>query len=358
MNRLMMIACVCVGSQMAVAGAPSDRIKFRAHHELGDVTRMRMATKTVGTMEMPGPMPDQQFAQTFEQDFVSTCKKVNPDKTAVLDITMGRIAMSNNVAGFKMEFDSKTYDAEKAANPMVAAIGRMFNAMVGTKFTLTVGPDGRPIKVEGLSEAMKRMMDSVGDDVPGPMKKMFSQLGEVFDDDSVLDKWAAHYRMIPSEPVGIGDTWSAEWDMDMPFMGSTGIRGESKYVLLAVEELRGRRCAKIGIVESFETKPKDPKADAGTKKPAGLFGNFEMAMQASGGKGMAYVDVDKGELVQLRQTQKMDIKVTMAGTPGKEDAASKPTPMSIVQKLNTSVRLDLIDGTEAADVGGPRAATP
>ena len=58
---------------------------------------------------------------------------------------------------------------------------------------------------------------------------------------------------------------------------------------------------------------------------------------------MAYVDCKTADLVKLRQTQRMTIEMTFAADPEAEDPEMRAGFGTMVQKLNNSVSVDLIE---------------
>ena len=166
----------------------------------------------------------------------------------------------------------------------------------------------------------------------------------------------SYYRMIPPKRVArVGDTWDNTWDIKLP-MFHAGFEGKGEYELVGIETFRGRPCAKIRIKESFHTlpMPKKDKPDAApTSNPAtALFDNMSFHMKSRGGDGIAYWAYKKGKCVPLRQTQPIPIEHAMPVIRRPEPPRNAKTAQAtIVQNLNNSISIDLVDEKEAGGDG-------
>ena len=224
MTRILMIACVLAGPWAALgqvetaAGPEGIQIDFRPVYELGRVCRQRILCKTFGSMKLSDLVPELKFSQTFEQEMTTTCRKINPDKSAVLDLTLGRVVMKQSMAGMEMEFDSQTFDPNEAKDPGKAVVGNIFRAMADCKLTLTLGPDGQPRAVEGFTKVMDKICDELSKDAPSRIaKQVLEVLRKAFDDKAMGESMKQYYRMVP--PPGrrrIGDKWEQAWNMTFP----------------------------------------------------------------------------------------------------------------------------------------------
>lgn len=360
MRRLLTIAsvfsCLAMTEIAAEPAQKPDQVEVKFKFEPGRSTRLKVVTKSVGTMKLPGPIPEQKFSQTFEQVLTSTCRKINPDKTVVMDMTMSDLAMHMSIGGFTLDYDSKTYDPAKATGP-TAFVGKMFSAMNGATFTLTLSEDGRPLKVQGLTESIKKAMDQLGDDKElAPVKKMFDQLSSFIGDSTMDDQMQTFYRMSPPKkgPIKIGEKWEQTWSMRQLPMMAGAMQGKGEYQLVGIEELNGRKCEKVKVKESFSMLPPDKQPDAkpmaGLPGLEGILGRMKMEMSSSGGDGEAYIDYERGELVHLRQTQRLTISISMAADPSDPNEETRRGMPTMVQKIFNSVRVDLMD-----DAGGASA---
>ncbi len=370
MRRLMTILVgmlVFWGSPAPAAGPPGgDSFEIHPRFEAGKVTRSRVSSRTVGTMRMFAFMPEQKFTQLYEQVVQEKCLRVNEDGTAVFEVSMPHVRMEMNMGGMQMAFDSKddpdaapaTTPADGEPSPIALAAGkpgfagvaRFFRGLSKLTFTYTVDKGGKPLKLEGLSDGLRRLIDEMaGEGVPIHEREMIRKIGEMMTDDQMMENMRLGYRVIPRGMVSPGHRWEHRWDQNMPFLNKA-IIGEGEYELLGVEAFEGRRCAKIQVKESMSTGPASQPAGATAENPAPADGgsildrmDFEVEMTGSG--GTAYVDVETGELVKLQQVQDLVVRMSLPADANAQ-APEMKQGMKMEQKLKTSVTVALLGDDE------------
>ncbi|MGB9626407.1 MAG: DUF6263 family protein [Phycisphaerae bacterium] len=356
-----LIAAIATAGQEARAAQP-DAIDLKFVYRTGRTTRQRVVSRTVGSMKLFDPLPEQKFAQTFEQELTLTCRRVNPDGSAALDITMDRVAMQMSIGGLNMEFDSAAPATQPDDRLDTRMLARIFSAMLGSTLTVIVGPDGQPARIEGVKQFKEKMLNGLADEpVPASLRKLLDQVSGMFDDETMMKEMQSSYRLIPNERKRVGDRWERSWNMKIPLFNGR-IDGQGRYELLAIEEFRGRKCAKIGVKESFHmaaTPEVAAPAEANASAPAkGIVERLRFDLKAGGGGGTAYWDYENGELVQLRQVQRLTMEISMptdAATDGSEPGRGKP---AMVQKLTTAESVDLLDDAPARGRGDVAASAP
>lgn len=354
MNRFAAISCLigslCPFATPARTAQAQDAVEFKHARKAGDVWRQRIVGTSVGAMQLAPSLPSMNFSQTFTQDFTSTIRRANPDGSGVLDVTIDRIAMKQSTGGMNVEFDSATFDPGNA-NDVEATIGKIFNALLHSKLTVTVNANGQPERVEGLAEMMDRVFNQIGKEVPSMLaRQILEPLKKALSDKSLAEQWGQYSRMVPPRGTKrIGETWEASWSMPMPF-SPTPLEGKGRYELVGVEELSGRRCAKIRIKEEFRTRPEAPAAANTATQPAeaATASPLKMNLSSAGGEGIAYVDVDAGLLIRLRQTQDITIEMTIGPFPDSSEELLKKGVGPMRHKFKTSVTIDLLDGEAPA----------
>lgn len=363
--RVILIAATLTSTCLIAAGAEpagtadtSEKIEFSVKAVPGEVSHHRVVTKSVGSMKLFESLPAQRFAQTFEQDIVVRCLRVNPDGSAVCELTMPRVGMKMNFGGLAMEFYSDRPEGQTSKQPGMDIVGKLFMAFTKIKCQMLFSPTGEPLKVEGLSEGVSRVMDEIAGDLPIPgMKSFFDRFGEYMADDSMLENMRSAHRMIPNGATArIGDRWEREWEMEFPPF-NTVMRGNGQYELVAVEEFRGRRCAKIRGKQSLTMRPGAKPAGGEATGFAGIMDRMKLSMDTSGGEMTAYWDFENGEMVDMRETQRMTIEISME--PGAEGAAEAAPDSDearlqkgfgkMMQRFTNSVHVTLIDDEEGAD---------
>jgi len=359
-------AIILVGTgSMGLAAAPTEPVKFNFKHEVGKVTRLRIVTKSFGSIKMPEPMPEQKFSQTFGQDYQVTCKKVNADGTGVYEVGMPRIEMKMGTAGFTMDVLAEAGKAAKvtqspnvgsapAANQATDGFGKIFSAMADLRFTLITDAEGKPIRIEGFAESMNKVFGKM-EGLGIVEKAMLNAIKGSLNDDTMMSSMKDNYRISPpGNSARVGETWKREAEIKIPFL-NRAMKNEIIYTLLGVDTIRGRNCAKIGMRETMTTLPASKPSPTSTSPASTNFLDFmEYDMKMNDGQGVIYVDYETGDMVQLRKTARMVMVMTMKNLPGVNPTSqpSSATPFRMEQKLNISVTVDLVD-SDGKLVGQP-----
>lgn len=347
----MIAGLLCIGSALPLAAAEPaagpEQITFKLKFEPGRTVRQKLTSKTVGDLKIFGAM---KFQQTFEQTLVSRCRKVNPDGSAVIDVTLSNVAMHQSMGPITIDFDSRTWKPGTSGNPGIDLIGRIFSAMAGTTFTVTISPTGEPLKIEGLNAALKKAVSQLGDGQEAEaLRKMFDDMISAIGDDNMMQQFRSFGRLAPPRtgPVNVGEKWDHTWSMSkLPFVRGA-LEGKGEYELLGTAKVAGHPCAKIRVKETFKMVPPDPQAPkpADDDSPMGRFlDNVNMEMSSSGGDGVAYLDCETGDVVRLVQTQNIELKISAPGDPKADDQELRDGIPAMSMKFRVSVSLDLLEG--------------
>lgn len=361
------LVIIVFGSAAGLAQDSTRSVEFRYQSKPGEVLRQRIVMQTVGSARM-GPSEIKTGQSTTNELRIET-KKVKPDGSTEVEVTLVNIGMSITGNGRRLEFNSKTFDPSKERDKDLRYLGRFFSALAGTRFAMESSPEGKPTRVSGLHDMIQKAVDEVRKDVEKEKGGLFvsqilEQVASMFDDESVGRQMQSYYRMVPEKtgPVQIGETWRNEWTMDMPTLNAK-CEAKGEYELLGIETFRGRPCARIRLKETLRlaTEPESSDNNKSKKtKNGGLLGSLmeqmDYTMTTSGGEGIAYWDYQAGVLVQLRQTQKMTIEARIKQGPATAIAGASGLG-TLIQKLNTSVRVDLIEGDEAITTGPSESQT-
>lgn len=326
------------------AASPNQEVQFNYVAKVGDTARMKIVTRTFGSMDMFGAMLTQKFSQQFEQELVMKCIEVRPDKTSLHEMTLPNVAIRMDIGGIKIQVDTRQKDPVAASQPAYDLLYRVFTAITKIKCTVTFSPQGEPVKVEGLSEGMQKVFDELSDQLMPGMKQFFDQFRDQLADDMLEEQMRASFRLTPDGgKARVGDTWKREWQVKMPPFNIL-TRGSGQYELLGVEEFRGHTCAKIRVKSDLTTIPgQKPDITKMGGAPKSLLERMQFSMNSSGGNGIAYIDVNTGDLLQLRETQRSTIELSMEADPNATGEEPKEGLGKIKQNLNTSVQTDLLE---------------
>lgn len=364
-RRWMFIGMWCAASVLPTMAAPPaaqpDQVDFKFKFEPGRTTRQKLISKTVGDIKILGPM---KFQQTFEQTLLTRCRKVNPDGSAVLDVTLSDVAMHQSMGPIVLDFDSRTWKPGQSGNPGVEFMGKLFTSMAGTTFTLTVDANGEPLKVDGLSETMKKALDQLGDHKEAQvLRKVFGEMIDALGDDNMIQQFRSFGRAAPPKQglVKVGDKWNHIWSMKKFPMMAGGLEGKGDYELLGIETFNDRPCVKVRVKETFKMLPSDPAAPKSTDGGSALdsfLGRVKMEISSSGGDGIAYIDYQTGDIVKLRQTQNVELKVSAAADPNDADEETRDGLQPMTMKFRVSVSFDLLENDAAETRPAPEPVQP
>ncbi len=334
---------------MPAAGA-EDELVFTFRHRTDQVERLRVESRVFGSMKMFESMPEQPFAQTYAQDIENRLLQVNPDGSGDYETAITRVRMKMSMMGMNMEFDSAAPASQPAA-PGLDVAARLFQGMAGIRFRTTLGPNGEPLKMEGLREAMATALQGMGT-LGAVEKQMLDQIMSGITDDAMMENMRGAYRSyVPGGRARIGHTWEHTWELKLPLpMGNRKLQGRGRYELVGVEEVAGRRCAKVRYRQSFETAP-GPAAASG---PSGsIMDRMKMEFSMTDGQGVAYWDFSCGQLVSQQDTARLTIQMTMTPDPGAADQGLA-AGMKMTQNLQVATSVRLLNG----DGGEPAGAAP
>ncbi len=353
-----LIACVglispAVAQAPAAPAAPAThpaQIEFNFKWRPGQTFTQRIVSRTVGTCGLPAPLPEQKMSQTMEETVVARCLKVNEDGSAEFEMMIDGLVMKMTIGGLTIRYDSRTYDPNAKMDWVTEFVSKIFNAMNGAKFTTTVAPSGRAIKIEGLGLALKKMAASLGDGEQEAMaKSMLDQMSSMMDENAMGQEIQSLYRIVPGKPgpYKIGDKWEHTWDFKLPFL-NLAMKGKGEYELAALETVSGRPCAKILTRETVElTTPAPGDAAAAAQAPkqgplAEIMRQLDLKLSTSGGEGYAYIDYRTGEIVQVRGTQTMKLIMTIKPNPQAKTEQEQQN-VEIAQTFRMSLRADLVE---------------
>jgi hypothetical protein len=291
---------------------------------------------------------------------------VNPDGSGEFEVKIDGLALKMSIGPITLNYDSKTYDPNAKTDLLTGLIARIFNAMNGMAFNMTLSPTGQAIKMQGLSAIVKKVMNAIANE-PGNkdnamLKSMADQLSSSLDDNAFGQELQSLYRMVPAKPgpYKIGDKWDNSWETKMMGMAMTG-RGE--YQLVGIETYRGHPCAKISTQESVEVAKAPPAGDGAASKSksplTAILDRMDIKATSNNGQGIAYIDCQTGVVVSMKGTQNIDMVMSMKADPQARNK-NEQQGFTMSESFRTSVTAELVEpGTQdaAADVRTSIGAT-
>jgi hypothetical protein len=216
-------------ASLATTAWSADAVDLKPQWLIGKRYTQEMAMDQRSTVAMAGQKMEQ--AMTMNLQTVITVAKHEDPTLKRLTIKYRRVAMSLDMAGQKMGFDS----ANPGAGNDPVGLGKSLGVLVGKEIVLIVSPDGKVKEIEHLEEVTAAL------DASGPMapalkgmfnKEMFSQIIE-----------EAGLRNVPPHPVKPGEKWPLSVQMNLAQFGQVAIVGQ--YTFKGMTEHDGIQCAEI-----------------------------------------------------------------------------------------------------------------
>jgi len=323
--------CAAILGLAGPSSLGAEKVTLKHKFRKGPVTRLvttidmaiEMTMPDVGLPEMPKDMKVN-TTQTYEMLY--RVSDAEPNGNTTIEITFDRFKQAIDMNETKMEFDSKDPDRDKD-NPLAKPLSSVFKSLIGCKYTVRLDKDGRVAEVKGLDEIWNTLGEGkTPQAVRDEMRKMFG--------DKQLNKMMSDFmgKDLPPHPVAIGESWTLDERLDVPMFG--GVQTKTTCTLVAVEERKGKRCAKIGVVGTMKSTETQP-----VSKPRGFMPS--MRIRKSDMQGFEWFDIEAGQFLEMDMDQTMEMTMGLPGPPGGgEPSASQPTSrMSIEQRMQGKTRI-------------------
>lgn len=352
MQRWISVAAVLTIAASATAQPaatkPADEIVFKLPYEMGKVVRYRMVSRNVGSMKLFAPIPEQNMVQTFTQELCCKAVKKNDDGSVIVEMWIDRVAMSQSFGGMKIDYDSKTYNSASAKDDPARMVARILGAMVGAKFRVTFGADGKPIKTEGVDEMIDKVISGMRGEggVQGMiLDQLANQIGKQLKDTVIKDQLRTQ-----ALPVGrrlhVGDGWDDSWEMGFPFSAGTLLRTESTFTVQGFEEFRGRRCAKIHLVQKVSTVAPEKTETQESHKAKSLLDRMKMDLKSTSGEGTLYVDCGTSAMIFMQQQTRIEASVSLEPDPNAEESGLPGEGVNMSMTMRSATTLELVPPDE------------
>lgn len=316
---VVVVACG-VGAAAAGVWQPGDgeKVALRYTWEAGSPRVYRMTQKTESSSVMPGGMGEQKMSQTQVMRLRMVPKEIDDAGIATIEATVDAVRFSLE-GPMSVEYDSED-PAAKAEHPAA----RLMAALVGSAFTFTLTPAGDAADLTGMDEVLDRVAAEAG--APQMAENLKRQLGNGAME-GMMDQ---QLRLLPEGPVAVGDAWKTSFEVPLPI---GRVRSESTLTLAAVEEVDGRKVARMPVETSITLD------EAG---PEGLPPGMSMKMEGAAGQGFVLFDVEGGFLRTLETTTTLPMSVTAKGM-GEGGA-----DLVIAQTVKSTMKMELVDAEEKA----------
>ena len=283
------------------SGASLDPVVLRLNFQDGAVYRFRMLSTQDLTQTFDGQTFDISTKTGFEYTYTVT--RMDPDGSAWVDVLYTRALYETDTV-----FGSVSYDS---ADPpgQVPEGAESFAAIVGTGFSMRVGPDGEIQEIQGLDDLYDEMLAAL--DLPDPEMRQAIELTfrEQFGEQAMKDQLGSLFFDFPEGSLQVGDRWTSteETTVMLPIVV------ENTFTLLGLDE----NTALIEVRSVISTGSQEGGLDLG------LFA-FDFTLTGSQ-EGLIRVDLRTG-LANSRLDQTLQGVMTILA-----DGEEITVPISILQ---------------------------
>jgi len=194
--------------------AQDEKLELRWKYQKGQELRYKTTQKTA--TEAAGSSIKQEMSTTFAM------KVDEVDEKGLATLTCKYDAVAIKMSGFQ-ELD---YDSEKDKEAPDEPMALMMSKLVGQSFVMKMTPSGRVTDVKGFDKILEAMMKAAGEDADQEMARQMMK--QMFSDDAFKSMMQQMSPPLPEEKVGKGDTWSNEFTLKMPILGSMKFGIKSK----------------------------------------------------------------------------------------------------------------------------------
>ena len=306
-----------VATLVLAAASPlsaQETIDIKPRWQVGKKFSQTMKMDQASTIAIGEQKMEQKVGMTM--DATMTVRAHENGKHKRLNVKYERVAMSMNMAGQEMKYDSAA-PADAATDPL--GMGKSFGAIVGKEIKIVMDEKDDVLEVENLDEMMKEIAAA------NPMAAM---IGQMFNKDAMKNmmRQSSLYAS-PGKPVKAGDSWPFKFGVPMPGLGKMDLNGT--YTLKGVGDHAGVKCAEIAL----DGKLAMDMAAAGDTKIEGADALKQMGMKMENGKmtGTLWFDPALGISRDAKFTQEMNLKMKNPQKP--DESLEIPMKQTITQTV-------------------------
>ncbi len=300
--------CAAVGLMLCVVGC-REKVELSRMSEPGTY-RVTVDTETRQSFQ-GGPMDGQSQDVEMMMEMRVECGEVDADGEQTTLLTFERVRQEIEHAHGVMTYDS---DATEGNAPILA---KSLGALVGTKFRVVTDADGKVVEAEGLDAMWDEMARRMPDAAP-----MFEQMKAMLGDEAMSQMVSQQAKMLPGEPVGVGDTYADTMEFSVPMAGALTFAYDAE--VLSIEEQDGHEMVEIAFDGTMSSEGGELPVTAGVatelqgmefrQKGTMLFdatlGLFATVETSQEGEIHVTIDPPEQEAVEMVIDQKTDTKVT------------------------------------------------
>ena len=299
--------------------ADAQGVTLRYRWTKGETLTYRIVMQTTSVVTgMPG-ISEMKIDQSLSQVTKMTTVDVAADGTTTL---------RESFESMKMEMDGPmghiSYDTaapSSIANPMIQAMRKVLDAIVGGSITIVQAPDGSIRKLEGMTSIIEQISKNTSGD---PSAAMAAQgMKAAFSDEAIKTTLEQTFSKLPADPVRPGDTWKGQTAMGNEMIGR--IVGDVTFTLKAVDGPAGAGLAQIGVVLVLKQEIAPPPGPNG----------MTIKLGDARGTGEIVFDVAKGRITDSSMKTDMPSRMSMQGHDG--------SPANMENRTTTLVKMQLVE---------------
>jgi hypothetical protein len=291
-----------------------ESIDIKPRWQVGKKFTQTMRMDQASTIALGDQKMEQKVGMTM--DATVTVRAHENGKQKRVSVKYDRVAMSMNMAGQEMKYDSAT-PADAASDPL--GMGKSFGAIVGKEIKMVMDEKDEVLEVENLDAMIQEMVAA---------NPMAATIGQMFNKDAMKNmmRQSSLYAS-PGKPVKAGDSWPFKYNMPMPALGQIDLSGT--YKLKGVGDHAGVKCAEI----TLDGKLVMDTGKAGDAKTDGSDPLKQLGVKIDGGKmtGTLWFDAALGICREAQFTQEMNLKMKNPQKP--DESIEIPMKQTITQTV-------------------------
>jgi hypothetical protein len=304
-NRWLVVVVVLAGLQAPVLGQDSE-IKWKFQKD--KPFYQEMTTETTQNLTIMGMKIDQSQKQSFYFSWTPV-KYDEKDKSWTIEQKIEGVKMNIQIGPNPLTFDS-TKDTN-AAN----ALSDFFKALLGAKFTITLGPDMKVVKVEGRDEFIKKLVQT------NPQMEQLLKL--ILSDEALKQMADPAFGVVPPTGHKKGTPWERKGSLNMGPIGSY----ETTYTYTDEgKDEKDKKSEKIKVTTVVKYTP------PGAGSPQGFpFRIVSGDLKSKDSTGTILFNTEKGRVESSELTNKLEGKLSI-------EISGMTSEVELNQSQKTSVK--------------------
>jgi len=280
---------------LAAAGLAQEKITLKQQYPPGTYV-MTMKQDMANTTAMGNNTMTSKMTMLMAMELTAEKPDANGQ---MLHMVYKRIVM--NLSGGPM---STSFDSDKEDSAEDSPMASMYRALVGATIDVTMDPNGNVTAVTGTDQMWDKMAKG-NPAIAAMMGKMKEQFGEGL----FKELFSQSRKMMPTNPVAVGETWTNNIKQELPVLGKVTLKQDCK-----LKDIQKTPAGKIAVIE-FTGKMTKDEAGPTTKEegatPTPTLAKLDMALA-----GTMKLDVDTGLMTSAEMTQKGDMDMSMSSPQG------------------------------------------